>query len=275
MSTLVATVRSLATYVAVSLYILVLGPPLLLWTLISGRPHALYRIGAAGATLGLWLSGIRVRVRNGDAIQHDRAAVYAINHTSNVEPPIVFKVLSGLFPRLRILYKAELRKLPILVRAFDVVGFVPLERGNREQSLPAIERAVQALRDGNSFLIFPEGTRSRTGELLPFKKGGFIMAIKAQAPVVPVAISGARKAMRKGSPIIRPVDVIVAFGDPIPTVGLTLDDRDALVARSRAAVAELLEQNAGRRAEGGVRKSEVGSRGAEVGGRRSEGGGGS
>ena len=112
-----------------------------------------------------------------------------------------------MFPRLRILYKAELRKLPILVRAFDIAGFVPLERGNREQSLPAIEHAAEALRDGNSFLIFPEGTRSRTGTLLPFKKGGFIMALKGQAPIVPVAISGAREAMRKGSFVIRPVRI--------------------------------------------------------------------
>jgi 1-acyl-sn-glycerol-3-phosphate acyltransferase len=254
MSTLIAVLRSFATYLAVSLYILLFGPPLLLWTLITGRPLALYRVGAGGAAVGLWLSGIRVRVRNGERIQHDRAAVYAINHTSNVEPPIVFKVLSSLFPRLRILYKAELRKLPILVRAFDIAGFVPLERGNREQSLPAIERAVQALREGNSFLIFPEGTRSRTGELLPFKKGGFIMAIKAQSPVVPVAISGARNAMRKGSPIIRPVDVTVAFGEPVPTGGLTLDDRDALVTRTREAVAALLTENAmpaGQRSEVG------------------------
>ncbi len=99
-----------------------------------------------------------------------------------------------------------MRKLPILVNAFDLGGFVPLQRGNPEQSLPAIEQAAEALRDGNSFLIFPEGTRSRTGALLPFKKGGFIMALKAQAPVVPVAIVGARAAMRKGSFVINPGD---------------------------------------------------------------------
>ncbi len=166
--------------------------------------------------------------------------MYAVNHASNVEPPILFEVLHQLFPRLRILYKAELRKLPILTRAFDLAGFVPLERGNREQSLPAIERAARALRDGNSFLIFPEGTRSRSGELLSFKKGGFIMALKGQAPVVPVAIVGARRAMRKGSPIIHPVRVQVRFGEPVETAGLDIDDRDAVVATVRDRVAAML-----------------------------------
>ncbi len=240
MSMLVAAIRSLLTYVAVSLYILLLGPPFLLIAFATGRPNILFQVGLGGVRLGLWLSGITVAVHHPEHVLRDRAAVYAVNHTSNVEPPIVFAALSGLFPRMRILYKAELRKLPILVRAFDLAGFIPLERDNRDQSLPAIERAADALRDGNSFLIFPEGTRSRTGELLPFKKGGFILALKGHAPVVPVAIKGARDAMKKGSLIIRPVRVTLRFGTPIETVGLDLEDRDDLIAGARSAVAALL-----------------------------------
>jgi 1-acyl-sn-glycerol-3-phosphate acyltransferase len=237
---MIAALRSAATYVSVALYVLLVGPPILLIAIVFNRRALLYRVGHAGVRLGLLLSGIRIEVEGREHIQRHRAAVYAVNHASNVEPPIIFDALHELFPRLRIVYKAELRKLPVLVRAFDLAGFIPLERGNPEQSLPAIDRAATALREGNSFLIFPEGTRSRTGELLPFKKGGFFLALKGQAPVVPVAIAGARNAMRKGSPFIYPVTVRVRFGAPIETAGMTLDDRDTLVATVRERIKELL-----------------------------------
>ncbi|HEU4749319.1 MAG TPA: lysophospholipid acyltransferase family protein [Gemmatimonadaceae bacterium] len=237
---MIAAIRSLLTYVAVAAYVLVIGAPAVLLALLLGRIGFLYKLGHLGIRMGLFLSGIRCRFFGRENIQRSRAAVYAVNHASNVEPPIIFDALHELFPRLRILYKAELRKLPILVRAFDLAGFVPLERGNRAQSRPAIADAVEALRSGNSFLIFPEGTRSRTGELLPFKKGGFIMAIQAQAPIVPVAIKGARDAMRKGSFTIQPVTVTVRFGEPVETTGFTIDDRDTVIQEVRGRIESLL-----------------------------------
>jgi 1-acyl-sn-glycerol-3-phosphate acyltransferase len=165
--------------------------------------------------------------------------VFCSNHESNVDPPILFQALH---PQLHILYKAELHKFPLMGTVFDVGGFVPVDRQDRRQSFDSLGRGSASLRAGNSFLIFPEGTRSRSGALLPFKKGGFIMAIEAQVPIVPVAISGGRESMRKGSAIVRPVQVSVRIGEPIPTAGLTVDDRNGLIARVRAEVERLLQE---------------------------------
>jgi 1-acyl-sn-glycerol-3-phosphate acyltransferase len=237
----VAAVRSLATYGLVSLYALAAGPLGIVLAVVFRWPKVLYDLGTLGVRLALALTGIRYRVEGAGHLPFDRAAVYCVNHTSNVEPPILFDLLRRVHPRLRILYKAELRRLPVLGPGFEIVGFVPIERQNREQSTRAIEQAAQALRDGNSFLIFPEGTRSRDGRLLPFKKGGFIMAIKAQVPVVPVAIRGAREAMQKGSPVVRPVTVSVRVGPPVETAGLGFADRDRLAAEVRARIAVMLD----------------------------------
>lgn len=214
------------------MYVLVVGPPVLLWSWLSGRNEELYSAGAGGVRLGFALAGLRLSV-GGREHMPARGAVYACNHSSNVDAPSIFLALQPLFPRVRVLYKAELRKLPILVWAFDLAGFVPLERANQSQSRPAVDRAAEAVRVGYSFFIFPEGTRSRTSELLPFKKGGFIMAIGAQAPVVPVAIEGGRAAMRKGSPLIWPTTVRVTFLPPVQTLGLSIDERDRLIAAVR------------------------------------------
>ena len=146
---------------------------------------------------------------------------------------------------MHILYKHEIDRIPVLAWAFRMGGFIPIDRRKKESAMRSIEQGAQSLRAGNSFLIFPEGTRSPTDEMLPFKKGGFIMAIKAQAPIVPVAVQGGRSAMRRGSRIIRPVTVSIRVGEPIETAGLSLDQRDRLIVQVREAIAKL-------RAEGPV-----------------------
>ena len=171
LETAAAAVRSLAAYVGVSLWVLLCGPPGMLLAMATGRPDALYVLGRMGVRIGLGAAGIRCRVAGREHIQLDRAAVYCVNHASNVEPPILYMALAALHPRLRILYKAQIHKLPVLGRAFDMAGFVPIERRSARRSMQAILQAAAAVRAGNSFLVFPEGTRSRTGELQPFKPG--------------------------------------------------------------------------------------------------------
>lgn len=238
MSELVAAVRSVVTYVALLAYIAVAGPIGLFVGVVLRWKRGVYALGHAGVWLGLTLAGIRYRVAGRDRVPGS-AVVFCSNHESNVDPAVLFQALH---PKLHVLYKAELHRFPIMGTVFDVGGFVPIERGDRERAMQSIFRAAELLRSGNSFLIFPEGTRSRSGNLLPFKKGGFIMAIEAQVPIVPVAVQGGRAAMRKGSRLVRPVRVSVRVGEPIPTAGLTIDDRDALIERVRKDIEGLLRQ---------------------------------
>lgn len=235
----VALLRTILTYIGTSLYVVVVGTLGLLVVVPLGWTGVLYELGHGGVALALGLAGIRYQVIGRENVPKDRAVVFCSNHQSNVDPPVLFRALHR---RLHILYKAELRKIPVLGRVIEAGGFIPVERDNRDAAFASIERAAESIRSGNSFLIFPEGTRSKTDELLPFKKGGFVMACSAQAPIVPVAITGGRAAMRKGSAIIYPVHVTVRIGRPIATAGRPAEERDALIAEVRERIEALVRE---------------------------------
>jgi 1-acyl-sn-glycerol-3-phosphate acyltransferase len=236
----ITAVRSVATYLGVSLYVALTGPPGMLLALVFRWKSLLYWLGHGGVRLGLALSGIRYQVTGREHVPRSRAAVYCANHQSNVDPPVLF---AALHPRMHILYKHEIDRIPILARAFRLGGFIPIDRRHKESAMRSLDAGARSIRAGNSFLIFPEGTRSRTDDLLPFKKGGFVMALKAGAPIVPVAIRGGREAQRRGSWMIQPVAVRIRVGPPIETTGYGQGDRDDLIQKVRGAIEDLLRQD--------------------------------
>ncbi len=164
----------------------------------------------------------RLQISGGDLVRSDRAYVYMSNHQSHLDIPVLYCALPP--TTLRMIAKKELFRVPVFGGAMRAAGVVELDRGDRERAIASLQGAAAALADGVSIWIAPEGTRSRTGELGPLKKGGFHLAVDAGAAIVPVAISGTNRALPPGARSIRGgVPVRVVIGAPIETRGRDVD----------------------------------------------------
>ena len=224
--------RTLLVYTSILLYLLIMGPPLLLWSTVTGNTDLLYRVGVFGAKSALFLAGVKIAVTGRGKIPEGESVVYMPNHQSNCDPPAVATIL----PPVLIMAKKEFFHVPILGTGMRMRGFIPVDRSNRERAFAAVEQAVSALKKGRSLLVFPEGTRSRTGRLQPFKRGVFVMAIKAGTPIVPVSVSGASRVMRPGDFRIYPGLVRITIHSPVFTAGCSVADRSEVAVQVRQAI---------------------------------------
>ena len=175
---------------------------------------------------------ITVRVEGADRLRA-RSCVYVANHISAID---IWALITRLPQVPRFIMKKELLKVPLFGRAAAAAGHIVVDRQRRTAAFGSYQRAAEVLRRGASACVFAEGTRSRTGRLLPFKKGPFVLAIAGQVPVVPVYISGAFELMPRLASWPRPGEVTLHIGEEIPTTGMGYDDRDRLSDLARAAM---------------------------------------
>jgi 1-acyl-sn-glycerol-3-phosphate acyltransferase len=217
-------IRAAFITVFLSLYILIVGPPLLLYTLLTKNPDPLYWAGVNGVMFFVRFVGVRVHVKGLERIPAE-TCIFAANHSSSADAPAVVWSIPR---RIAILLKRSLFEYPIVGQAFHLAHFIPVDRFNRDSAINSLEQATESLRNGQSFLIYPEGTRSPDGRLQEFKKGTAVMAIKAGVPIVPVACSNAHRIMEKRKLNIKPGEIVVEFLTPIDSTEYMLEQRDAL-----------------------------------------------
>lgn len=228
-------ILTVAVVLSCALAILLLLPWLILWTAITGNPEFMYSTAMNFVRVAVRSAGIRFRVEGVENIPA-QACVFACNHASNADPPVLVPAIPR---RVSILVKRELFRVPILATGMRQAGFVPVDRGAKEGSVN-LDEVARHLKNGLSFLVFAEGTRSPDGRLRPFKKGAALMAIHAGAPIVPVAIAGTPRIMPKGDWRLHPGEVSVRFCPAIDASEYTIDRRSELIERVESAVAEAL-----------------------------------
>jgi 1-acyl-sn-glycerol-3-phosphate acyltransferase len=232
----VALVRTLAAAVFLVFYALLAGPPFILHALLTGSVRRLYPVCVGGAQIALRIAGVRARAEGTENIPPG-VCVYVSNHVSNLDPPVVV----GRIPRrVALLAKRELFLLPFLGWAMRLGKFIPVNRRDPNAARASVRLARRYLRQGISYVIFAEGTRSHDGRLGEFKRGGFLLAIEAGVPVVPVSVIGTQKLLPRHGRLIRPGDVRVVFHPAVHAAEYSPDTRRALAERIHAAIASAL-----------------------------------
>ncbi len=214
------------------------------WISLAGLMMVLTRDGEVALVMArrFWapmhwrITGSRMTVEPLPDLDWSRPHIFLMNHQSAMDIPCAFAALPV---NLRFVAKHVLRYVPFLGQYMAMTGMVFINRSRRAEAMKSLALAGERIRAGANILAFPEGTRSRNGRLLPFKKGVFMLALESQVPIVPVAIEGSRQVLPSDSLALRRHPIRVKVGQPIETKGLTAEDRDALMEQVREALVEL------------------------------------
>jgi 1-acyl-sn-glycerol-3-phosphate acyltransferase len=221
-------------YLMIVLYTLVWGIPACLVPLVDRSGESVIWIGRQWVRWIFWTCGISVEADGLENVDPRRPFVLMSNHQSVLD---VGALVLTLPVSWRFVAKRELAWIPLFGWAIWLGGHVVINRGRNERAVASLHRAAERIRRGVNVIIFPEGTRSDTGEMRPFKSGGFHLALEAQAPILPATISGSRRLTPKRSLRVESGRVKVRYGKPIETRGLGVDDREELKRQVREAIA--------------------------------------
>lgn len=212
---------------------------ILFFGLFDAHGKYVYLICRFWSWLFLAVGGVSLRVNGVNHIDPRRQYIFMVNHQSNLDIPVLFQSLPGF--QLRWLAKKEILWVPFLGWAMWAARHIAVDRGDRNDAMGSLKKAQERMASGVSIAFFPEGTRSSDGELLPFKRGGFLLAIKTQTPIVPVTINGSGKILAKGDWRLRGGEIRVTVGTPVSIEGYGVKNLRALSARVRDLIAANLD----------------------------------
>jgi 1-acyl-sn-glycerol-3-phosphate acyltransferase len=233
--------RSFVVWTGITFSTILFGLPAILAAFVPPRGEWFLHFARGWSRTILFFSGVRVRVIHPERLLSRRGLVIVSNHESYAD---ILVLLANLPLSVRLLAKRSIFRVPVLGWSIRAAGFVPVDRGVRSRGAAAVDSALKLLKGGRSIVIFPEETRTSDGELLPFKPGAALLALRSGFPLLPVAIAGTRRVLPRGTLDMTPGRVALAIGEPIPVAGRSARERDEVTCEARESIAALRDEAA-------------------------------